>query len=226
MRTLTLAVGLLLCLPVYAQEPTPLKLSLIPQEGKTPQDFVPKGWKIEATSTGDLDKNNSEDTVLELVEDKPAQTADGEFVERSRALVVLLAQEGGKLRRAGASNRVLYCTSCQGMLGNGEGGMTKIEKGVLIVDQIAGSREEVHTTLRFRYDAKERRFILIGEDVAHTDRLSGTTESQSTNLLTGTRVIEKSKYDEKLDKEIVLSSKKQKVAVKKRYLEDADISTY
>jgi hypothetical protein len=140
--------------------------------------------------------------------------------------VVVLAAEGGKFRRGGASNKVLYCTGCQGMLGTGEGGAVKLEKGVLIVDQLSGSREMVHTTLRFRYDPKESRFVFIGEDIEHVDRGSGSTESQSTNLLTGARVIEKRQYDEKLDKDRVLSSKKTKVPVRKRYLEDVDISQY
>ena len=115
---------------------------------------------------GDLDKNGKEDVVLELVEEQPKGAAEDEVSERSRALVALLS-EGGKLRRAGASNKVLYCTACQGTLGTGEGGVTKVEKGVLLVDQMSGSREMVHTVLRFRYDAKERQFVFIGEDVEH-----------------------------------------------------------
>ncbi|MFL5350932.1 MAG: hypothetical protein ACJ8AT_39695 [Hyalangium sp.] len=228
MRTLTLALGLLLFLPLaaWAEEPTPLELSKVPQEGKSPQDFVPSGWKIEATTRGDLDKNGSEDVVLELVEAKPAESADGTVTDRSRALLVLLSSEGGKLRRAGASNRALYCIGCQGMLGGGEGGVVKIDKGVIIIDQLSGSREMTHTTLRFRFDPQEKRFMLIGEDVAHTDRAVGSTESQSTNLLTGTKVTEKRQFDQKKNQDVLLSSKKQKVAASKRYLEDVDISAY
>jgi hypothetical protein len=228
MRNTPLALALLLCLPLtaLAQEPTPLDLSRVPKEGKTPEAFVPSGWKVQATTKGDLDKNGSEDVVLELVEDKPAETEDGVLNERARALVAVLSAEGGKFRRGGASNKVLYCTGCQGMLGTGEGGATKVEKGVLIIDQLSGSREMVHTILRFRYDAKEGRFVFIGEDVEHVDRATGSTESLSTNLLNGTRITEKRQFDEKLGKERVLSSKKTKVPVRKRYLEDVDVSQY
>jgi hypothetical protein len=227
MKTTPLTVGLLLCLslPAWAQ-PAPLDLSKVPQEGKAAQDFVPAGWKIEATTKGDLDKNGSEDVVLELVEEEPKKATEGEFTERSRALLALLSAEGGKLRRAGASNKVLYCTACQGAMGTGEGGVAKIEKGVLIVDQLSGSRETVHTVLRFRYDAKARRFVFIGEDVERTDRAAGTSTVESTNLLTGAKITEKREYDQKTDKDVVVSSKKSKVPVSKRYLEDADISKY
>lgn len=228
MRTLTLALGLLLLLPLAAraEEPTPLELSKVPQEGKTPEDFVPSGWKIEATARGDLDKNGSEDVVLQLVEAKPAENTDGTVTDRSRALLALLSSEGGKLRRAGASNHVLYCIGCQGTLGGGEGGVVKIDKGVIIVDQLSGSREMTHTTLRFRYDPKEKRFMLIGEDVDHTDRAVGSTESQSTNMLNGTKVTEKRQFDQKKNKDVIRSSKKEKVPVSKRYMEDVDISAY
>jgi hypothetical protein len=223
---MTLAMGLLLCLslPAWAQEPTPLDLSQVPQEGKAPRDFVPTGWTIEATTRGDLDKNGKEDVVLELVQEGKGEQED-DLTDRSRALLVLLT-EGGKLRRAGASNRLLYCIGCQGMMGSGRGGVTKIQKGVLLVSQLRGSRETVYTVLRFRYDPKERRFVLIGEDVELTDRALGTTTLTSTNLLTGAKITEQRQYDEKQDKERLVSSKKETVPVQRRYLEDVDISSY
>ena len=224
---MTPALGVLLCLslPVLAQEPTPLDLSKVPQEGKAPQDFVPAGWKIEDTLKGDLDRNGSEDVVLQLIEQGPEKTADGELVDHARALVALLS-EGGKLRRAGASNKVLYCNTCAGTLSAPGPGQVKIAKGVIIVDQISGSRETTHTTLRFRYEPKDKRFLLIGEDVGNSDRNTGETNSVSTNLLTGLRITEKLRYDEKKDKEVTVSSKKDKVPLTRRYLEDIDISKY
>ncbi|WP_309895836.1 hypothetical protein [Archangium sp.] len=225
MRMMPLALGLFLSLSLSAraqEESRPLELSQVPMKGKAPGDFVPQGWKLEASVQGDLDKNGSEDVVLQLIEARPEEDADGTPVERSRALLALL-REGGEFRRAGASNRVLYCTTCQGMLGGGERGVVKLQKGVILVNQLRGSREMVSTTLRFRYDAKAGRFALIGEDVELTDRLTGGTTSQSTNVLTGARITEKRQYSEKKNKDVVLSSKKEKVPVSKRFLEDVDI---
>lgn len=225
MRTLVLTLTLLFSLAAPAQdmrEAQPLDLAKVPKEGKAPGDFVPSGWKVVATTQGDLDKNGSEDVVLELIEDVPAEQ-DGMPVDRARALVALLSAEGGKLRRAGASNRVLYCTGCVGTMGNGEGSVVKIQKGVLLVDQISGSRESRATLLRFRYDPKDGRFVLIGQDVTDTDRLTGESTLVSTNTLNGQRVTEKRQYDQKQDKDVVRSTKKDKVPVKKQYLEDVNI---
>jgi len=225
MRMTMLAVVLGLSLPALAQDVKPLVLSQVPKQGQAPGDFVPAGWKIEETIRGDLDKTGGEDTLLQLVEDKPANDAEGVPTDRARALLALLA-EGGKLKLGGASNKVLYCTTCAGTLGGTGEGLVKIVKGVVLVDQLSGSRESTHTLLRFRHDAKERRFQLIGEDVDKADRGEGTTQKVSTNLLTGQRVTESLRYDSKQDKDVPVSSKKSKVAVKKVYLEDVDISTY
>ena len=224
MRNLLLTLTLLFSLVAQAQEreAQPLDLAKVPKQGKAPGDFVPAGWKVEATSRGDLDKNGSEDVVLELVEDVPAEQ-DGALVDRARALVVLLSEQGGTLRRAGASNKVLYCTACVGMMGGGEGGAVKIQKGVILVDQLSGSREVRNALLRCRYDAKDGRFVLSGQDVTDRDRLTGESTTVSTNTLNGARITEQSKYDEKKDKEVIVSSKKDKVAVKKQYLEDVNI---
>lgn len=220
MRKLLLALNVVLTVAssAAAQDAAkPLDLSSVAKEGSAPADFVPSGWKVEDTVKGDLNKDGRDDVALELVQ------AGGEDVERARALLVLLATDNGKLRLGGASNKVLYCTMCQGTMGGGSGGVLKIQKGVLLVDQLSGSRESTHTLLRFRYDAKEGRFVLIGQDVDNKDRLSGEGTGESTNLLTGQKITEKRQYDPKQDKDVVLSSKKEKAAVKKRYLEDVDI---
>lgn len=224
MRMLTHALGLLLLwsLPALAQEPTPLDLKTVPLDGQEPKAFVPQGWKVEDMLKGDLNKDNSLDVVLQLVEAGPEQSADGQVQDHARALLVLLEQ-GGKLHRVGASNKILYCTTCAGTLSAPGPGQVKIEKGVILVDQISGSRETLHTLLRLRYEPKDKRVLLIGEDVTQADRATGASESVSTNLLTGQRITEKHQYDEKKDKDLTLSSKKDKVPVKKQYLEDVSL---
>ncbi len=227
MRMMTRSLGLLLLLslPAVAQEAKPLELSLVPQQGQAPTDFVPPGWKAEATLKGDLDKNGSEDVVLQLIGEGPETTADGAPTERTRALVVLLS-EGGKFRRAGASNKVLLCTVCSGMMGGAEGARASIQKGVILVDQYSGSREYTQTLLRFRYEPKDKRVALIGEDVTRGDRATGKGEKTSTNLLTGQRITEKLQYDAKKEKDVVVSSKKDKVPIKRTWLEDVNIENY
>ena len=169
--------------------------SQVPAEGSSPEDFVPQGWKIEEQLTGDLTSDALPDFVLKLVEDKPAADKDGDATERQRALVIVLRNGKGRLVRAGVAGRLLQCTRCGGAFyGVVESPANiKIQKGVLIVDQDHGSRDVTNTTYRFRYIPESQKFALIGFDFSDSDRVTGGVVSESTNYLTGTRVVSRSK---------------------------------
>jgi hypothetical protein len=198
-----------------------IDLKQVAVEGNTVQDFVPRGWKIEGQTDGDLNADSKPDTALKLIEDLPEEGADGALNIRYRALLVLLKTETGKLQRAGAGTRLLQCTGCGGMLGAG-GGDIAIEKGVLVVYQLSGSRESTDLTQRFRYDPRLKRFVLIGEDVMETDRLTGESTGESTNYLTGVKIIKKTRLDKSGDHDIPVSSTTKKIPVRQRFLEDID----
>lgn len=163
----------------------------IPASGNSLKDFVPAGWKIEKTIKGDLNGDKRSDTVLELIEDKAAATKDDMKVDRSRALVILLAGRGAaKFKLAAVNGKLLQCTACGGAFYgfmDAPAGVA-IRKGVLVIEQEHGSRDLTSTTYRFKYDAQRNKFVLIGFDYADTDRAAGGTWTESTNYLTGKRV--------------------------------------
>jgi hypothetical protein len=86
-----------------------LNPSLVPTQGKTVQDFVPKGWKIRDKVEGDINNDRLADTVLTLIE-------AGTQSDRARAIVVLVKQGNGKLQRLAVANKLLLCSSCAGVL--------------------------------------------------------------------------------------------------------------
>jgi hypothetical protein len=176
------------------EAPRTLDPKLVPEEGQTARDFVPKGWKVETDEgvvSGDLNKDGAPDAVLRLVEDMPVEGSDGVLTTRYRALVILLARPGGGFRRAAVATRLLGCSLCYGALGDPEGGNIQIEikNGVLDVSQLSGAREATDLTLRFRRDEASGRFRLIGEERSDYDRAAGGGTSTSTNYLTGARVV-------------------------------------
>jgi hypothetical protein len=191
------AVALLLLPPFcFAQEPRRIDKSRIPTEADSIEKFVPAGWKIEEQVTGDLNGDSVSDYVVKLVEDKPAKDSDDVAIERQRALVIILQQQGGgKLSRAAVADKLLQCTRCGGAFyGISESpANVQIEKGVIVVDQDHGSRDLTNTYYRFRYDAAGRQFILIGFDYAEADRLTAQVVSESTNYVTGVRIVTRSK---------------------------------
>jgi hypothetical protein len=199
MRTIYLAkvmvVAVLLLAPGLAQDrENQIDKSQIPAEADSVEKFVPHGWRIEERLIGDLNGDSIPDYALTMVEDRPAKDSDGFPTERQRALVILLQTAGGKLSRAAVADRLLICTRCGGTFyafvetpAN-----VQIQKGVIVVEQTHGSREVTEMSFKFRYDAASGQFILIGFDYVETDRLTAIVVSESTNYLTGVRIVTRS----------------------------------
>jgi hypothetical protein len=184
--------------------------------GDAEKKFIPAGWKLEAKTTGDLNKDGLADSILQLVDENP----DAEDFNRS--LVILLKTQNGDFTKAAESKKVIRCSSCGGMLGGGPADIS-VKNGVLLIEQMYGSREGTNYLHRLRYEPATKKFRLIGEDVSNFDRLTNESEHTSTNYLTGRQVIKNVKGGENDTKETV---KTKKVALAKKYLEDINYNSY
>lgn len=233
LRTLA---GSLLCLlatlPVccWANEiGSSIDASRITLEGTGVDDFVPPGWTIEEQASGDLNKDSLPDIALKLIEDKPVKDKDEENLEnRRRVLIILFKDNSGKFSRVAVADRLLQGT-CDGgafhMFCTAPANV-KIEDGILIVNQDRGSRNVVETTFRFRYDAAEKRFVLIGLDRKNRDRLNGGISAKSTNFLTGEQIIERSRFSERKGDYVRKSTVKKRVPKETLFIEQVDHEKY
>ena len=200
LRILISLLVIILCVATstFAQdEAGTIDVSVVPAQAKDAASFAPAGWKLEEQVTGDLNGDSLPDFVLKLVEDKPAKNADDMPTERGRALVIALAEKDGTLKRAGVADKLLQCTRCGGAfygVVETPAGIS-IEKGVVVVEQDHGSRNLTNTTYRFRFELATQRFRLIGFELADADRLTAQVVSESSNYLTNSRVVTRSKGD-------------------------------
>lgn len=206
-------VSFLMTSGANAIEAQHLNPSLVPNEGKTTQDFVPSGWKIQDKVEGDINNDRQLDTVLTLIE------AGTQSNELKRVLIVLTKQSNGKLRRLAVANKLLLCSSCGGVLGGSQGGSTNIEikKAVITVSQLSGSRFARETKHRFWIDKSSNKLVLIGKDILDFDRGNGDSTLVSQNYLTGQQIVEKSQRQK------VVSSKKSTIAKTKQFIETVNI---
>ncbi|MGQ0761440.1 MAG: hypothetical protein ACT4OT_05415 [Acidobacteriota bacterium] len=215
-RLLAVLILLVCGITTFAQdEAGTIDVSRIPAHAKDAASFVPAGWKIEEQVAGDLNGDSLPDYVLKLVEDKPAKDADDMPTERGRALVIALAATDGIFKRAGVADKLLQCTRCGGAfygVVETPAGVT-IEKGVVVVEQDHGSRNLTNTTYKFRFEPATQRFRLIGFELADADRLTAQVVSESSNYLTNSRVITRSKGNRDL-------KTKSRLSRHKFYLED------
>jgi hypothetical protein len=196
----------------------------LPVESASASDFVSKGWVIEEEINGDLNGDSIPDVAVKLVEEKHPDFDEANPPERRRALLILFKLPDGRLRRAAVANKVLQCTRCGGAFYGMIESPANIEiaKGALIIRQDHGSREITSETYRFKFDPQIKRFALIGMDISVYDRVSGTSSDDSVNFLTGVKITTVKRYDKKRDADVTVSEKRERIVVKKRFIEDVD----
>jgi hypothetical protein len=194
----------------------------LPSIAATVSEFVPPGWMIEAQVEGDLNREGVSDLAVTLVEKLPADADKDNPPERQRALLILFKATDGKLSRAALAEKVLLCTRCGGAFyGVAETpANVAISNGVVIVKQDYGSRELTEELFRFRYDPEAKRFVLIGADVKTFDRATGSGVTESTNYLTGVKLVTRTKLNQKTDKTVITSNAQQRVNRGKKFIED------
>jgi hypothetical protein len=143
--------------------------------------MIPAGWTLEKQTSGDLNGDQRPDMALRLL-----QSATGQ-----RAMMILLATPSGWEQLAFAP-KLLLCQTCAGPMGTptGDNIKTKIEGGVLVVEQYSGSRFAIHLTQRFWIDRTSQKLVCIGEDINPYDRGNGNKLNDSRNFLTGKRIVE------------------------------------
>jgi hypothetical protein len=191
----------------------------LPPQGKSLDDFVPKGWTVGEQVTGDLNGDGISDIAAILIQGKPDGDAGEAEDELQRALIVLLGRNKENFAPAGTNNKLLQCKGCGGVK---ESVGISIKKGVIIVDQMSGSREFSNEIWRFRYDSQAQRFVLIGKDLDTGDGMRGTGTMESCNYLTGQKITETYRYDKKGERKIATSTKKEKTPQQAPFLEDVE----
>ena len=185
--TVSLIAALLFVLSsaqAQAQDGPTFRPEQVPTEGSSVQAFVPRGWKIGARAEGDLNGDRLSDQVLQLVPED-YELANITAAPEAQALVILLAESNGSLKRAGLATKLLVPIVPQYILD------ISIKNGVLVINQNFGMTDVADLTHRFRYQPGPGRFLLIGKDSLNYHRPQGPNWPAtriSDNYLTGVRL--------------------------------------
>ncbi|GAB3838989.1 hypothetical protein [Hymenobacter jeollabukensis] len=203
-------------------EPGPVfKPEMVPTTAVRTAAFVPTGWLLEKQISGDLNGDNRPDPVLMLVERPSASAPEA---RRERALVVLINEPSGQLRRVAASGTALYCTGCFNSDRTAAPDLA-ITKGTLAVRHLSGVAQTLDVTQRYRFEAGRVR--LVGESVMQSSRLKLDTTYKRTDYLTGqqqTEHIVADPADPNGAKQLV-TRKEAKVPTAPRFLEDVNVAS-
>jgi hypothetical protein len=154
-RWLPLAV--LACLPSFARDGA----DLLPEEEIPPaiRPFVLEGTLPLALEKADLDGDGLQDAVLVLEKQKTSPDAP-DIEEGQRPLLVLLGQPDGSYRLAKRNDRIVYCSTCGGIMGDP---FQWVEVGprTFTVHHYGGSAWRWSNAFTFNYSRRDHTWQLV-----------------------------------------------------------------
>lgn len=116
--------------------------------------FIPVGFTILDSASGDLNNDRQKDIVLIL-----RNKFDSTITDTTRPLLLLEGNGAGKYRLMTRNDHVVLCKGCGGLFGDPYDGIT-IKKGYFSIEHFGGSNWRWTRIITFRFDPKTRQFIL------------------------------------------------------------------
>jgi len=146
----------LFAFPALAQDPDHIPLAKLPPEVRP---FVEAGTRALALERADLDGDGAADFIL-VLEKQKAKPADPDIEEGQRPLLVLVRQAGGALKLAARNDKVVYCASCGGMMGDPFQGVVAGPR-TFTVNNAGGSAWRWSLSYRFNYSRRDAAWQLV-----------------------------------------------------------------
>lgn len=131
----------------------------------TLNSFVPAGFELLASETGDLNGDDFEDAVLVL-----RRSNEGRLSQNPRPALVLLGVGSGRYQLAARSDSVAMCAGCGGVLGDPFQGLA-IGDRYFSFEHFGGSRETWFRVITFRLDLDSGVWELTSDRSEIVDRL-------------------------------------------------------
>lgn len=123
--------------------------------------FIPDGYEVLDTCSGDLNLDTYTD-MLVLLHKRDEQDSVDEESGRSakrRLLVLTGVQSGDTYKLAAQSDSAVYCYACGGMMGDPYQGLV-IKNGYFSIELYGGSAERWERTITFKYAAADSTWYL------------------------------------------------------------------
>jgi len=116
--------------------------------------FIPKGYSILDTATGDLNRDPYPDMIMVLKKGGEDTSSDVTEHPEKRPLLILITQPDGHLKLAAKSDNAVYCIDCGGMMGDPFTQIV-IKNGYFSVEHYGGSSWRWSRTTTFHYSSAD-----------------------------------------------------------------------
>jgi hypothetical protein len=117
-------------------------------------NFIPHGYSILDTASGDLDKDGFRDMVLILKVNDESKSGD-----TTRPLLLLSGDGKGSYRLLARNDSVVLCKECGGAFGDPYQGLT-VKNGYFSIEHYGGSSWKWTRIITFKYDTLSKQFKL------------------------------------------------------------------
>lgn len=118
------------------------------------QSFVRPPFVLLDSASGDIDRDGRRDMILVLKHKNEELYGD-----TTRPLLLLRRLANGYFSLVGRNDNVVLCRNCGGVFGDPHEGVT-IKNGYFSVEHYGGSRFRWTRIITFRYDTRQRKFML------------------------------------------------------------------
>lgn len=130
--------------------------------------YIPKGFTVLDTTSGDLNRDQYPDMILILKENGEDSTSDVVDHPTRRPLLVLTGGAGPGYKLAARNNNAVYCVDCGGVFGDPFNGVT-VKNGYFSVQHYGGSGWRWTRIITFKYSPADNYWYLHkdGGDTYH-----------------------------------------------------------
>lgn len=116
--------------------------------------FIPAGYTILDSTSGDLNKDGYTDMVLILKNEKESTQND-----LARPLFILHGTKSKKYILFSSNNKVVFCASCGGVFGDPYSRLV-VKSNFFSVEHYGGSNWRWTRIITFKYDLKKKAYVL------------------------------------------------------------------
>lgn len=121
--------------------------------------FVPEGYTVLDTTSGDLNLDQYADMILVLKKNGEENTSDVVEHPEKRPLLILLGQSDKTYKLAASNDNAVYCIDCGGVMGDPFMDVV-IKNGFFSIEHYGGSGWRWTRTITFRYSPSDHYWYL------------------------------------------------------------------
>lgn len=121
-------------------------------------DFIPAGYSLLHSATGDLNLDTYPDMLL-VLKSEAEDTIESYDKQTPRPLIILLGQQDGTYKLGGRSDHVVLCGGCGGIYGDPYVGLT-IKDGYFSAEHYGGSNWRWTRIITFKYNKDDSKWYL------------------------------------------------------------------